>query len=297
MAISREPLFVGVDGGGTRCRARLCDGRGRCLGEGIAGAANTRLGLDQAFSAIRAACVNALQMAGLPAEWLDQLHAGLGLAGLNLASQRARLDAYPHPFASMTAASDAYIACLGAHAGRDGGIVILGTGSCGCIVRNGHCCTLGGWGFQLGDQGSGARLGLQALRQTLLARDGLRSSSALSRCLAARFDDDPEALVHWAESAVPGDYATLAPVVFEHAQRGDPLALELVAATAGEAVSLIRAVHQRGAPHTALLGGLARPLLPYLPPATRRLLTEPSGDALTGALLLIRRDRGNASDP
>ena len=42
-------LFLGIDGGGTRCRARLCDDAGRTLGEGTAGAANVRLGLERAF--------------------------------------------------------------------------------------------------------------------------------------------------------------------------------------------------------------------------------------------------------
>ena len=45
-------LFLGVDGGGTQCRARLCDGSGTALGEGKAGPANTRLGLDNCMRSV-----------------------------------------------------------------------------------------------------------------------------------------------------------------------------------------------------------------------------------------------------
>ena len=39
--MTAEPLFLGIDGGGSKCRARLCDGTGRALGEGEASAASS----------------------------------------------------------------------------------------------------------------------------------------------------------------------------------------------------------------------------------------------------------------
>ena len=45
-------LFLGVDGGGTRCRARLADAAGHILGEGTAGPANIRLGIEAAFASV-----------------------------------------------------------------------------------------------------------------------------------------------------------------------------------------------------------------------------------------------------
>ncbi len=62
------------------------------------------------------------------------------------------------PFASVTADNDAYAACIGAFSGGDGGIVIAGTGSIGMALVAGERHMVGGWGFQLGDHGSG-RLG------------------------------------------------------------------------------------------------------------------------------------------
>ena len=47
------------------------------------------------------------------------------------------------PFASIVLETDAYIAWLGAHQAEDGGIVILGTGSCGLAVIGGRRVTVG----------------------------------------------------------------------------------------------------------------------------------------------------------
>jgi glucosamine kinase len=67
---------------------------------------------------------------------------------------------------------DAVIACIGAHGGRDGGIVIIGTGSAGLALVEGRVVKVGGYGFPISDEASGADLGLQALRMALRAHDG-----------------------------------------------------------------------------------------------------------------------------
>ena len=78
--------------------------------------------------------------------------------------------------ASVTADNDAYAACVGAFSGGVGGIVIAGTGSIGLAVVGGERHMVGGWGFQLGDHGSGAWVGHHAVRRFQLAphRSGRR---------------------------------------------------------------------------------------------------------------------------
>src|SRR5207245_7235268 len=58
-------IFLGVDGGGTRCRARLADRAGRILGEGVAGPANIRLGLEASLAAVMDTGRQCLGEAGL----------------------------------------------------------------------------------------------------------------------------------------------------------------------------------------------------------------------------------------
>ncbi|MEI9418371.1 BadF/BadG/BcrA/BcrD ATPase family protein, partial [Mesorhizobium sp. Cs1321R2N1] len=56
--------FLGVDGGGTGCRARLEDAQGMVLGQGLSGPATTRLGIEAAWGSIAKAYGAAIDEAG-----------------------------------------------------------------------------------------------------------------------------------------------------------------------------------------------------------------------------------------
>ena len=83
MTATAQPgaLFVGVDGGGTGCRARIEDAEGSLLGTGIAGPAALRIGVDRALAEVEKACRVALEEAGLGSNVLGSVHAAVGLAG------------------------------------------------------------------------------------------------------------------------------------------------------------------------------------------------------------------------
>src|SRR5262249_58593280 len=149
-------LFVGVDGGGTGCRARIEDAKGRLLGTGIAGPAALRLGVDRALAEVEKACRVALDEAGLGSGGLRSLNAAVGLAGVGRKGVLEELVLRPHPFCSVFYAHDATIACIGAHGARDGGIVIVGTGSVGFAILGGREIRIGEFGFSISGAGRGA---------------------------------------------------------------------------------------------------------------------------------------------
>src|SRR6202790_5828248 len=76
-------FYIGVDGGGTSCRARIEDAEGRLLGQGAAGPAATRFGADRSMQAVRTASLAAATDAGLPPTALANTSAGVGLAGID----------------------------------------------------------------------------------------------------------------------------------------------------------------------------------------------------------------------
>jgi glucosamine kinase len=284
-----ETLYLGIDGGGTASRARLADQAGRVLGEGLAGSSNLTLGIEHAAASIRAAAEEAFAAAGLPRSEQSRVAAGLGLAGANVPSLARGIRAAPFPFASVALASDAVAACLGAHGGKDGAILILGTGSQGLALVGGKATAIGGWGFLVSDDGSGAILGRQAIRASVLACDSLAPRSPLTEAVMARFDDDPAQTVVWAKTALPRDYGTFAPLVFEHRAKGDPVATALVDEAVAQVANAVGRLHALGANRVALMGGLAKPYRPWLPSRLAPLLVEPQGDALDGALALARQ--------
>jgi glucosamine kinase len=287
--MSERGLVIGVDGGGTGCRARLEDREGRVLGVGTGGPATVRLGIDRSMAAVEAACRVALAQAGLSDDALGAIDAAVGLAGLGRKGALAEFMARPHCFRSVRFVDDATIACIGAHGGRDGGIVIVGTGSVGIAMVDGRDIRVGGYGFPLSDEGSGADLGLQALRLALRTCDGRAAATAFTRELMSRFGNDVLEAVAWMDRATATDYATFAPVVVRHATGGDIAAGKLLREAAERIDELVRCLLERGAPRIALVGGLASSIEPWLGTDVRGLLRPGEGDAVDGALSLARR--------
>jgi glucosamine kinase len=284
-----KPFFIGVDGGATSCRARIRDMDGSLLGEGESGPANIHSNFRLAMESIRLACEAALRSAGLDEQSLQRSHAGLGLAGAGIKNACDRLLLEKLPFASMVLETDAYVAWLGAHQGGDGAIVILGTGSCGLALINGRRIGVAGWGSEVSDEAGGQRMGREALRRALWAFDGRAEKTALSTVILDRFGWDPAKIVRFASRATPALYAELAPLVLQYASAQDPLAVTLVQETAEAAVTMINRLVDVGSPAISLVGGLAEPLMPWLPPRIRNLITEPQSDPLDGGILMARR--------
>jgi glucosamine kinase len=290
MAASRpDPLFIGVDGGGTGCRARIEDSGGRVLGTGIAGPATLRLGVERALAEVFKACRAAIDESGLDSSALGSTHAAIGLAGVGRKGASEALIEHPHPFRSVVYAHDATIACIGAHSARDGGIVIVGTGSVGFAVVEGREIRVGGYGFPISDEGSGADLGLHAIRLALRAHDERTLGTSLTRDVMLRFHNDPFEAVDWMDRATATDYATFAPLVMRHADSGDSIARRIVRDAGEQIDELVRRLSECGASRVALLGGLASSMQPWLAPDVQRRLVPVEGDAVDGALHLARR--------
>lgn len=283
------PLFVGVDGGGTGCRARIENADGCVLGTGIAGPAALRLGVDRVLAEVEKACRAAIEEAGLGADALGLMHAAIGLAGVGRKGATEELVQRPHPFRSVVYAHDATIACIGAHAAKDGGIVIVGTGSVGFAVVGGREIRVGGYGFPISDEGSGADLGLHAIRLALRAHDERVRGTSLTHDVMLRFHNDPFEAVAWMDRATATEYASFAPLVMRHADAGDPIARRIVRDAGEQIDDLVRRLIECGASRVALLGGLASSMQPWLAPDVQRRLVPVEGDAVDGALHLARR--------
>ncbi|MGU3575260.1 BadF/BadG/BcrA/BcrD ATPase family protein [Brucellaceae bacterium C25G] len=280
--------YLGVDGGGTGCRARIEDSDGHVLGQGVSGPATTRLGIDEAWNSILRASQSAVEEAGLSNK-TDKIDVGIALAGLGRKGAHEALQAISHPFASVSFVNDGKGACLGAHSGRDGAIVIAGTGSVGLGFVNGQDLRVGGYGFPVSDEGSGAYLGLKAVQHALRAHDGRLEKTALLSEVMQRFNNDAMGVVAWMDQASATEYASLAPMVMRHADQGDAAARRIVQGAAGHVDALVRALFERGAPRVSLLGGLSTPLLAWLSPDVRRQLKPADGDAVSGAIILAKQ--------
>ena len=278
-------LTIGVDGGATGCRARLRNANGQALAEASGAAANIHVDFAGAIAALQAAVDELLTKAGLDAADRELIAIGLGLAGFKEESDAARVAAAFPGFRVVCAGNDATAACIGAHAGADGGLIIAGTGSAAIARVRGKETIIGGRGFALGDDGSGSHIGLDALRAAMRSHDGLGPASALTDDIIRRFDGDPVAMMLWARDAKPGDFGAFAPRVFERAEAHDLVALEIVRGAARAIGVLTRGVVALGAERVALVGGVGEALRPYYEPDIAARLEPPLYDPTDGAIL------------
>ena len=180
--------------------------------------ANIRTDLTGARENIVDAAKKAFLDAGKDPALIRDTHAVLGLAGSNVGTYWQQLETIL-PFAQSRVVTDALIALEGAVGEGDGAMAILGTGTAYMVRRNGVARAIGGWGFQVGDQGAGSRIGRELLEETLLAHDGIRPASPLTAEILSVFRNEPQDVVEFTINAKPGDYGGFAPKVFDSQRR------------------------------------------------------------------------------
>ena len=283
--------ILGIDGGGTSCRAAVAGADGRILGRGKSGAANILTDPDNALIHIVGAATAAFEEANIAPSEIASACALVGVAGSNVGDAvhyvKERL-----PFAKADIESDGLIALQGALGDSDGAVAILGTGSIYISRQGDQVRYIGGWGFQIGDLGSGARLGHALLQESVLAFDRIHPSSPLTDAVMAEFNNDPREAVEFARAARPGEFGRFAPKVFDYASRNDPVAIALVrrcAQTIDEALDVVVA---QGSRRLCLLGGLAPIYRPWLAERHQPLFVDPEADALTGSVALAAKRFG-----
>src|SRR3954468_2262710 len=199
--------------------------------------------------------------------------------------------------------TDIEIALAAAFAEGPGIVVSAGTGSVAVgRDRNGKRHRIGGYGWQMGDEGSGYAMGRASLGAVSRAVDGRSPPTALSdRLLRATRSEDFDALVRWAAGASPAEVAALAPHVLAVAADGDPLAQGIADYAARElsqlAICLIPKMDITPPVPVAITGGLLGAGQPLRKTLLAKLAEEtvfrPSDnpvDAVAGALSLAASD-------
>ena len=277
------PLYyVGIDGGGTHCRANLYDGSQTLLGSGRGGAANPVNGLPLTQQSIVSAISEAMKQAQLANINFNQLVVGAGLAGLHLPSMQAVMEDWQHPFKGLFLTTDLHVAALGAHQGADGGVIILGTGFSAMGLVNGKQFPIGGYGFPIYTHGSGSWFGLEVIKAVLLDADGMGKATSMTRTVLQ--EDSVLSLAEKLNNAPAQEFARFAPLVFKHAMQGDQLARALIQQGADFVNSVMHKLLQTGSPCIAFVGGICAHIQAYLDSQYSAYIVEPIASPEEGAM-------------
>ena len=296
-----SPILVGADVGGSKTAVAVANGEkvlARAAGPGAAVRPGRAL---QSAATIVEVVRQALASAGaLRADVLVVGAAGAGRQPEQSELERAlRTEQVAEKVVVVT---DIEIALIAAFGDGPGIVVSAGTGSIAVgRDRSGTLRRMGGYGWQMGDEGSGYAIGRAALGAVSRARDGRSPTTPLqNRVLGATRTADFDELVSWAATASPAEVAALAPQVLEVATTGDVVARGILDYAARElsqlAICLKPLLSEQDRMPVALAGGLLDAVTP-LRAAVLTKLAEHDGlavidapiDAAVGAIALAKR--------
>ncbi|CAM5795555.1 N-acetylglucosamine kinase [Brevibacillus borstelensis] len=191
-------LFIGMDGGGSKTKAAICDETGEIVGFAVGEGANPlSRPWPQVENTLRQLIDELIVQAGGTADDVEGIF--LGIAGADRPEVKGWIESAFGPSwgGRLHIDNDAAGALYSGTWGGPGIVLIAGTGSIAyALTPAGERHRVGGWGYLLGDEGSGYDLGRQAVIAVLRALDGRGAPTLLSELLNRHFGIDlPDQLI------------------------------------------------------------------------------------------------------
>ena len=240
-----ETYYLGVDGGGSKTLAVIVNERGEEIGRGLASGANyNSIGLETAILHVRAAVEQAVRASGCQ---LPLCRAWLGLAGIDRKADHDLLLPHLSDLAEQVLLTNDGELLLAGLKDAVGVVLISGTGSI-ALARDvdGRRARSGGWGYILGDEGSGYIIAQQALQAVVRASDGRGPQTALrERILQAwNLQNTDELIGEIYGEPDKAKIASLSSWVMISARAGDQVAATIIQHAARELALAVNAVCQ-----------------------------------------------------
>ncbi len=282
--MSDDIFLLGVDAGATNCRVVIADRTGKVFARAHGGPSNIANDYEEAKSNILSTTLKAMTQIGKSEKDFGQIRGVLGVAGNNLGDWGAILHK-DLPFENEVM-NDGQITLAGALLDRYGCMAVLGTGSVFVGQDEDGFHTVGGWGFMMGDEGSGGKMGFHLFERTIYAEDGLFEHSDLTRSVLGEFHGSLGHLVEAAKSMDPHEFGEYAPRILDAEARGDSNARAIIKEHVRMVEAQVDAVGFRDDRAFCALGGLGPIFLPKMNEKYQKAYVEPYGNALDGAIYL-----------
>jgi N-acetylglucosamine kinase-like BadF-type ATPase len=269
MGVSDRKIWVvGVDGGGTKSTACLIESTGALLGRLEFAATNYTKNSAQKIAREIPEEVNRI-LAQLDQHKRKPDVLAACLSGLGREEARThikKLLAETGIAQHVVAESDAMAALYGAFAGKAGIAILAGTGSIAFgKAQDGTVFRCGGWGYLLGDEGSGFDIGRNGIAAALKDLDSRGPKTSLRERFEACFkvkSIDMAVTTIYTDYATRGAMAQFAPVVLAEADKGDTIAREIIKKAAIDlsqlAIILAKKLENENLVPVALMGNLFR---------------------------------------
>lgn len=230
--------IIGVDAGGSKTHAALYDLSGNLLFQHYTGMGNMNVDAMLAIKNIKDAIKACLDYLCVPC------YICIGAAGITAKGNKETLyDELQKDFPQnkINIVTDALLALYASLEGKDGILLISGTGSIGYAKQGNSTYRVGGWGHIVGDNGSGYAIALEAIKTIFRDYDSQRPMSELSIMLMEKIGaksiyDVVEFVYHNPKSKV----ASLFKDIMDMANKGDGNAIDLLKQGADELEKIVQ---------------------------------------------------------
>ena len=260
-------MYIGIDAGGTKTDICVCRKDGTIAARDISGGVNAaRMGAESAAEHFAA------RLSAMGYTCAEGLYAGVAGAMTISAELKVALEKRLPDIRRIAVSSDAFNALNGEVGMGDGIALIAGTGSAAFVRTGGSVRQVGGRGFLIDDAGSGYWTGRECLNAAYRALDGRGMETSLTeaaeKMLGRPLSEAVTAIYEGGSAYV----ASFAPPVFEYAEKGDRIALEIAGRCADELILHLKACAESSARVCVASGGMFR--AGYL----RKRLREAAGE-------------------
>ncbi len=218
---------IGVDAGGTKTEAVAYDANGQFIMKAVSGFGNLLNNCEKALSNIKKVIDIITDELGMN----DLQFICIGAAGVEVGNniEKVKNHLKTKISADIMVINDAEIALKAKLKGNDGILVIAGTGSNVFGVNNNKSANCGGWGNLLGDEGSGYKIAINALKNMIKEEEEDLQKSQLTKNIMKKLNIDAvNEITKFVYSSTKDEIALLAPIVSELAESGDEISKEIL---------------------------------------------------------------------
>lgn len=251
---------IGVDGGGTKTEASAYDSNGKIMLTSIKGFANLLNNKETALNNIISSIKEIIDKLG------DTELSGvyLGIAGSEVGGNaKVIVDKIKNELKiDSVVMNDAELALKAMLKGEDGILTIAGTGSVAFGINNNVASKCGGWGNLLGDEGSGYRISIDAIKRMIFEEENSIQQSELTKKIMKKLEiNSVHEITEFVYSSTKDDIASLTPIVADLSENGDEIASQILIDEAVELAKTVENLYKKlkfESCSIALVGGVIR---------------------------------------
>ena len=296
---SRKKIFAGLDCGGSNTRCVLVSESGEILGVGKGGESNYSFGGKLVASeSIRQSINQAFKNAKLKVTKIDGMFIASAAVEVYSGAEHEEFFKQATGCQNLKCNSDIFPVWYAGNRFKPAVVMIAGTGSVAYLLKEDGFEKVGGWGYQVGDEGSGYNIGINVIRTATRMADGREPmDEQFFLSVMNHFGANPTMPLQLLNVLTHVDsrkkVASVAKPLMELYDKGNPIALSIIGKASDELVLLLKTIIKKADKSFALL--LSGGLMQSDTPIRRELIKKLAGVGCISNIIALNGEVACAS--